>query len=439
MNMQLAQEKESNFSQFKKIFSFFTKNEKNKESRANYADYDRISKQISELINNNMLPLVFDYLGSGYKLDEIQTKNLYKQLDEMHYSNRVDFFSTCIKKDIKLSDDLLINYFSDFGYAKTRYDIFLKDYQQTNDKKTGKVPLRQVQDNTIESFFIDMNEISKDVKDQYSPSAFVEYTLERLPYLNLDLLYDKWVENLNKYYDIIKSPLKLEFKVGETKFFKSAMDDMITPIQNYGDYILKDKSMSEILSFVTKIDHMYKNVNDNQRCRHVSIRDGLHNISYLLKEIPEKYFQSQIENDKKQISILYSDDQFNQLIIEENIKFNQNNDIKSLPQKAKDILDNIKNDYLKLNKLLGDLDEEEKFTVDNLWNKRIPEIINKYLRADPEFRSNMKNTNGQSIEDLMIDSLNNIHDKLNEINMNHSQNVLHDMSAINRYTKNIKM
>jgi ABC-type iron transport system FetAB ATPase subunit len=413
--MELAQEKEDSFSQFKNLFSLFKKEEKLENNTEQY----RLQKQITDLINNQMFAIVFEYLDGGYKLNSSQKEKLYQGLNSIHYATRLEFFSEIITKGMKLSDDLLLDQFESIMLGKGHYE----------DSK------------------------EKGLSYQYEP--FIKFAIERLPHLNTEYLYENLIEKINSIYESTQNSFKMVMPryIYDRKLHYSISNNITDPISKYGDYLFKDKSVEEVLDCLNKIDGISqvfnkhfkkfdtnKKINedyDNYKVLNNTLM-GLQAASHKLKQIPNEYHQKQIENDKKQISILFGDDEINQLIAEENIKFNKNNNVKDLPDSAKNILEEIKLDYLQLNKRLEDLNEEEKFTVDNLWNKRIPEIINKYLRADPEFRSTMKNNNGQSIEDLMIDSLNNIHIALNDINMNHSQNVLHDMSAINRYTKAIK-
>ena len=391
-------EKENSFSKFKNLFSMF---ENNKYSD----DQKRISAKISQMIENQMLGIVFEYMDSGYKLNSRQDKEFYNQLNKIHSLSRMDLIDSWLKKGLSLPDKLVESQLS-------LYMNYLENYQiLKNDPKTG----------------------------QYKGKYFLEYYEKHLSTINTEHVYKEWKDNVDYYYKKVKNPIKRKiFEKYSTEITSDLWDKLIIPIDSYGEMLLKNKSVDEILKLLTKLEILRDYAIDSKRYRHGSLDTGLNGIINKLKKIPKQLFQQEIENDKNQIGILFGDHQINKLIAKENIKFNKSNNVKDLPDNAKDILENIKLNYLQLNKRLSDLNDEEKFTIDNLWNKRIPEIINKYLHADQEFRSSMKNSNGQSIEDLMIDSLNNIHDKLNEINMSHSKNVLHDMSAINRYTRSIK-
>ena len=388
-------EQSSDLSQFKNLFSLFKKDNA----------HQHIEKQVTKLIESNMLSLVFEYTSSGYQLNKQQKKNLYQQLDNMHYSNRLSLFCDSLNKKIILSDELLLNYFGDFSESKKVYDRWI---------------------------------ISAKIF-QFEAKPFVEYTLERLPYLNLDSLYEKWINNVDKFYKIIKNPLTLNYYTSNGKFNEQLIKTVVEPIRQYGDYILKNRSLTEIVDYINKVEIMQQKIKNHKSFNYTNISTELSKTLVVLKQIPNTYYRTDIENNKKEISVLYSESQIDKIIAQENINFNKKNNINSLPKLAQEILEDMKNNYLQLNKRLDDLNEEDKFTLDNLWNKRIPEVINKYLRADPEFRQSMKNSNNQTIEDLLIDSLQNMQDRLHQINSLHNENVLNDMSAINRYTKAIKM
>lgn len=391
-------EKENSFLNFKNLFAAFTNNKQTE-------DQKRISTKVSQLIENKMLDIVFEYMDSGYKLNPVQEQGFYTIFNKMHSSNKMELMDSWIKKGFNMPDKLV----------ESQLPLFLH----------------------YRSMFKNLEE--RPETGEYRGKSFFNFYEKQISTINTDSLYQDWKNNVNYYSSTFKSSLKRKKYITYNKESSDQLwEKLVTPIKGYGEMILKNQSVDEILVFLNKIETIRDFVTNFRDYRNGNLDRGLNEVANALRAMPEKLFKEEIENDKKQISIIFGEDHINQLIAQENIKMVSKNNIKDLPKEAKEVLENIKNDYLQLNKRINGLSEEEKFTVNNLWNKRIPEIINKYLLAAPEFRSTMKNNNGQSIEDLMIDSLKNIHITLNEINVHHSQNVLHDMSAINRYTKAIK-
>lgn len=211
------------------------------------------------------------------------------------------------------------------------------------------------------------------------------------------------------------------------------------PLERFGKQIFNKISLIECGSALEKSKRLHqlfiKVKQEHFTSTHLK---SFEYMSAMIEKYASDNCQEEIEENKKRISILYDGGQLEKLVAEESSKLDSHNHVKDLPSKAKNILEEIKHDYLSLNKKIDELSEEERFNLNNLWNKRIPEIINKYLRADPEFRTTMKNNSGKTIEDLMVESLSNIHDILNKIQESHSNNVLHEMAAMSTYTKTLK-
>lgn len=110
--------------------------------------------------------------------------------------------------------------------------------------------------------------------------------------------------------------------------------------------------------------------------------------------------------------------------------------LKEIPKEALDIIQSIELTFKNIEKHNNDVDN-----IDNLQlmvEKRIPEVLSKYLTIDPDYRTSLKNMEGKNAQELMIDSLKNIADIFQDTYKNLNQDTLHSLSATNKYTKSIK-
>jgi hypothetical protein len=117
---------------------------------------------------------------------------------------------------------------------------------------------------------------------------------------------------------------------------------------------------------------------------------------------------------------------------------NEEHNMKELPKLALDLVISIEDLYKKIKQYKFE-DTDKINTLNTLLEKRVPEVLSKYLKVDPEYRTTLKSSQGKNAEDLMIDSLNNIKDSFINVFEEINQNTVNSLSATNRYTKTLKM
>lgn len=165
-----------------------------------------------------------------------------------------------------------------------------------------------------------------------------------------------------------------------------------------------------------------------------------HNISQehteILNNIVNHLYKKDMQEMVKQTKNTYADNSVKNLTIEK-IR-NEQYDMNDLPRHATDIINRIENLYTKIKQHKFE-DTDKINTLNILFEKRIPEVLTKYLKVDPEYRTTLKSSQGKNAEDLMIDSLNNINDTFESVYQEINQNNVNSLSATNRYTKTLKM
>lgn len=161
-------------------------------------------------------------------------------------------------------------------------------------------------------------------------------------------------------------------------------------------------------------------------------------VQIFKEKILDGYYKTQIDQHLQTTKLVYAKDYVEEIQASKLTNQIQSYNIKDLPKKAQDVLDEISLLSLKIEKKLDKQNLQMQFEVDNLLNKRVPEALVKYMSIDNEYRQSLKNHSGKSAEDLMLETLENYQQKLDTIYVQCNENQLSDLSAINRYSHKIK-
>lgn len=192
--------------------------------------------------------------------------------------------------------------------------------------------------------------------------------------------------------------------------------------------------------------HLFRKIND-------SLTDFLNMQEKFLKKIVNKNYykymkenrstleQFRLENliqETKKIVHELSGDEANKIISKlkkESLKLEATNLNKKLtnelPGDAKKLSEEIKEKYESLS-----LDMDFALKID--LEKRLDDtnkIITKYLSIAPDYRDVLKNVEGKSAYDMMIESLKIVNQDFDKLIQDHNQGIVNDMSVLNR--KNI--
>lgn len=111
---------------------------------------------------------------------------------------------------------------------------------------------------------------------------------------------------------------------------------------------------------------------------------------------------------------------------------------KSLPESAEKIVNKINMYYMKMKDNAYIMDEIEKNDMENIMNKRLVETLDTYWSIDKKCRNTMKNIQGKTAEELLLQSLNNIREVLLKMIENINENKLRSLSINQRHTETIK-
>lgn len=110
-------------------------------------------------------------------------------------------------------------------------------------------------------------------------------------------------------------------------------------------------------------------------------------------------------------------------------------DPKKLPVNAQNLLKEVNQLFLDIQDLK--LNQQQQFNIDNLYKKRLPQIIGEYLTIPERFRKQLS-AQTDNPDTLLLDSLNEIKGIINTIGQDIHQENLKTMKITNAYLKSMK-
>jgi hypothetical protein len=191
--------------------------------------------------------------------------------------------------------------------------------------------------------------------------------------------------------------------------------------------ILQNKTKSELIHFISEMEDLC--YYEKQSSRDKEIYKIFKQIIPFLKEkgldIAEKEMVQELELSKKSLKAKILKN-----IINEEKKI-------EIPENITKVIHHLDMLYQEID--IQNLTEEQKFNMQNLFQKRIPEIIQKYLSIAPEYRLTLKNNKGQNAEEIMFLSLDEIGNKLLNLQKEINENKLKDLTIKHQYVKEMNM
>lgn len=185
------------------------------------------------------------------------------------------------------------------------------------------------------------------------------------------------------------------------------------------DLLLRNVSLQEFLELNKNFTPMYDSKEQN----------------ILINGIVNKYYAKDMQPFYTNVKQRYTTDFVENLIV--NKVKREIEVLKEIPNEALDIIQFIELTFKNIQK-------QSHTSIENLDNlqlmveKRIPEVVSKYLTIDIDYRTSLKNMEGKNAQELMLDSLQNISSIFQEVYKELNQETLHSLSATNKYTKSIK-
>lgn len=184
------------------------------------------------------------------------------------------------------------------------------------------------------------------------------------------------------------------------------------------EVVLKNMPFEKFMKFVDKLKVIYPSYEAN-----VLMSD--------IKKIIDEYYKNGAENTTVKSAIIKTP--VKSVQVEYEVKQIEHIALENLPEISKNIIKDINELYSNIKK-----NNAEDFDVDNLFEKRLPEVLDKYFKIAEKYRDNLKNNEGNTAQDLLIESLENIRSNFDKKWENINMQALSSLSATNKYTRKFK-
>lgn len=253
-----------------------------------------------------------------------------------------------------------------------------------------------------------------------------------------------WKTTIQKHLDLIEkdhlslTSYKDQAKVEVSKI-NEAMNRLIqaSPERFIGKTPMKD--MMEIISINQKLLSVIFNHD-----KYDAKRREMENL--VKEELPQKisrYYRDEIASKMQLTRSIYNND-LQEMALQKAQENLNNPQYNVLPEKAQEKVKQIEELYQTLHagksasKIEHAISAQEEFEIENVFQRRLPEVLEKYLSIHQDYRDSMKHMQtGKTAYEMMMESLENYQLKLQTILDNRTQDKLSDMNATSIYSKKI--
>lgn len=413
-----------------------------------------LEKKFDDFLHINKYGILLKMLENGYEMTPEQNKKINSYIENYLYNNlnglkveNLYEIESFLHLGIKISDETLKNVCSylfvdnnpknkiNYNFFKNNnkdisevlnqkeLNIFLKNKEPTQAKKLDVLTnqIREfINNNDIPLIYINKIFSSVEIKaNQPSIHTKFELTYSEMDLFNTVLLGENSKQILNRIHfdDFVQIMTYCKNFHNENE---SMLNQQMTSEEEH--YYLHNNHFDfyfpEEEDYETSYTKKYLKVSSAKLYNTLSNYFDYYekNINEVLETVKQEYSSEYIEK-------------MTQLAIQTNA-YKKN--LKDLPESTIVLLSQINEVYKSINNTTSNIDKEKIY---NLFEKRLPEILEKYLSIDESYRLTLRNTEGKNAEQLMIESLENIKIAFNNTWEEINTDKLTDLSIKNRYTK----
>lgn len=287
--------------------------------------------------------------------------------------------------------------------------------------------------------FIKSNDVFFKILPEIIHNKFSSHS-KLMYYFNEKLQVEDFKQSFRKnFYDSIDKLLSDSFFIRKIKEKDYYFDSRIFLIfRKYSDIILEDLTFDSFYEKLNTINKIKKHVSKEWATKGNKIdRNSFDCFERDFKEKGEKKLEELLDKKAHAIEQLYMPQNINTFMVKKINEELKKTKLENLPEEAHSIIVEI-NQHYDLLKDNDGLTDNEIFSINNLMNKRLSEVIYKYLKVDEDFRETMRHPNGKNTKELMLDSLIEIRQTLENIRLEKNERHLSSLSATNKYLKQRK-
>lgn len=82
--------------------------------------------------------------------------------------------------------------------------------------------------------------------------------------------------------------------------------------------------------------------------------------------------------------------------------------------------------------------QQQKFECDNLIDKRLPQVLQKYFNIDEEYRTKLKTIDGETPTDLLLASLQSINENIHELQLSLNEQHMQELQVSKKYLNGLR-
>lgn len=375
------------------FFGLFTKNSLNYEKKL-------IVKRAQLFLDSNNYEAYLRMVNEGYQPTKKQKKLLNSHINELLFDN---FSETNVYLNFKKIEKYL-----EFG-LKLTYENIAYLIRNTNTYLQFCFPYFLLYENA--QLYVNVDETTRE--------DFPLLSQETKDIINQDN-FSTFLGNL------FKEKLTKPYKCIDNEYYEEFINEFFTVISVKPELLFKNISFEQFLKINKKLQQ--KKITRTKK--------------RILNEVIDKLYKKDMDNLLNETKISYTSERVVDITIS-NIK-NENYNMSDLPENAISIIKSIEEVYKKVKQLYAKLLNENPYNnledvnqLDILLEKRIPEVLSKYLTIDPSYRTSLMSIQGKNAEQLMIEALENIHKSFITVFENLNQQSVNSLSVTNRYTKEL--
>lgn len=405
---------------FYKLSSFVDNLQKSFEDKEKKASQNPLYQSFN-LYAKEDLKLALDLIKNGYQPTKLQKENLDRSLINnaikngnfiFNYGEFIEFIpqqafiNYCLYHDLsdkcKNEKTVFVNFEHFFKRLAQQEGFSEQLYQQ------------------LKSSIFNLSVKCASIKPKYESIHSFEFN--QIEYA----LYDRFTANI--YNSLVLIPYMVN-SMDKFISLRTTIEQSVEKIRNH-----VQSHNVEVITYEGRIIHSHKNT-----CKLFKIELLNNWVNYIQKYDTSSLQKNLIDQIKKQEVSNKVISEIEEAPSKDNVNiFNNNleekiNQVKELLSSShKEQIERIQLLYLQIHSDM--FEKKQHYELDNLY-KDLPQVMEKFISIHPEYRETLKNVEGKSPEELMVESLNTIENKFKEYWEDINQNKVTDLSIVQRGIK----
>lgn len=398
-------------------------------------------KKVAFLLENNLLSQIGKLQEVGFELKEIHKKDYYTRLYKNIISTPEATLREYLKNNLELPEKFLAIYF--LVEMQERNSGYVLDISKVFTSFIDRVK-KGLNNDPVERYKFDKLNSKEFVNELFD--VWYDTNTKHINDIETKVINKKkfWFFTYHKNAKQVAQDLEYFSENGMQKHIRRARNFFRVPFKN--DFFLKHVAMDKILKakeLLKKYEQIQNTLKNYEAGQHTNswsykanllVKDDIESMIRMFEDKLKEHYQKNHEEIVEDIRASQDEEYLKKVMTRKLIKGVDDKFINSLPAESLTIVNQIKSMSEQLYQ--KEITDETKEIVEFLWKEKLPEVIQKYLNIDNEYRENLKNVQGKSAKELMLESLIVIKESLEYIEKDVNEENLKNLSIHTRYIKN---